>query len=182
MPRTKKTLGFTTMRFVSYHLPPYKILSSLIVCPPITFIDLLKGDIFQVNNQYIKKFEEKKYDEIPTIIDSLTEVELIIEVDDNIWIPHLFFKKEWDLEKKIKLPLTLEIDEGVDWERVKSLFYNVDIREVLYFGQYYPGNVFPGVPLYKQQKDFSKCISRASCMGQFSKIDESFYHWHLARI
>lgn len=140
-------------------------------------IDLLKGDVFQATNRDIAKFEEKKYDEIPSFIDSLLEAGLVIEVDDNTWIPRLLFKQEWKAEEKNQLPVILEIEEGVDWKKIESLFANMEIKELLYFGENYPGDVFPGVPVNKQKKDFSKCISRSSRVGKFSKVDENFYRF-----
>jgi radical SAM protein with 4Fe4S-binding SPASM domain len=89
----------------------------------------------------------------------------------------LVFKQEREHEKKIQLPIILEIEEGVDWERIESLFSNVEIREILYFGENYPGDVFPGVPVQIQKKDFSKCISRSSGVGKFSRVDENFYRY-----
>ena len=143
-------------------------------------IDFLKGDVFQVENRYIAKFEKNEYEEITEFIESLVKAELIIAVEENTWIPRLSFKKDEKLDKGSTRSLILEIEEGVDWGKISTLFSGIPIKEIRYFGTAYPESIFPGVPIIKQEKDFSNCITRATISGQFAAgVDENVYRFSM---
>lgn len=92
-------------------------------------IDLLKGNVFQVENELIEKFSDRRYQEIHEFIHSLKTEELIIEIDQRRWIPRIMFneKEEEDIS------FDLEVEEGLDFDLIKEKFifiYREGMREI----------------------------------------------------
>ena len=63
-------------------------------------IDFLKGDVYQVENTVIELFKIREYEEIADFIQSCKKEELIVEVDEKLWIPRISFEKENEVLRK----------------------------------------------------------------------------------
>ncbi len=145
-------------------------------------IDFLKGDIFQVPKEYIDKFENRDYNAVPEFMEMVKTEQLVIETQENRWIPVLNLELDLDKEnkKEIDKPIkivTLEIEEGVDLHEVSRWFstLNAKISRIFYYGQKEPGEIFPGVPVFKKEKNFEACRLLVRVTGDFSKVKEMDY-------
>jgi radical SAM protein with 4Fe4S-binding SPASM domain len=138
--------------------------------------DLLKGELYQVSNPELDKFQDKKYEEIPGFIQSLKEAELIIPVGENDWIP-----VDLGAGEELESPsILLELEEGVDIEMARRFLEtgNIKIVNVHFFGSPVPGELFPGVPVISMKKDFSICEEVSTVTGEFVGIQDHAYRFN----
>jgi radical SAM protein with 4Fe4S-binding SPASM domain len=142
--------------------------------------DFLTGDIFQVPNTLIEKFEQGTYSEIPDFITSLKEATLIIRIDENAWIPPIHNGNEEDEESK-EVSLLLETEEGVD---IDSLLNDLESKGIhimtihLFSESGGPDETIHGVPVKKLKKDNSICKSLSTVTKNFSGINErTYFHY-----
>jgi radical SAM protein with 4Fe4S-binding SPASM domain len=149
-------------QFVRYHKGPVNT----------AIIDLFTGHIYQVENEWIEKFESRKYDEIEGFLHSLEMNKLIIEVDETTWIPAL----DIELDEKENVSLIIEIEEGAALSLIKRFFKDYRISRVLYYGEKRPQDIFNDVEIIQKEKDFNHCIELATQDGELKKISESGYH------
>jgi len=145
--------------------------------------DLLKGDIFQVSNEYIDKFNNRDYEEIKDFIEQLKSEQLIIETEKHRWIPELNLEIEKDKgkldEKPIKI-ITLEIDEGVDIRAVYEYLSPISIKvhKIFFYGKNninVVSEVFPGVHIIRKDKKFESCMLLTVITDDFLKVNEDEY-------
>jgi radical SAM protein with 4Fe4S-binding SPASM domain len=139
-------------------------------------INLLNGHIYQVENTFIEKFTNKKYDDIAEDVNFLEKEELIIEVDENAWIPAM--DPKW--EEQEDLPLIIEIDTDVDTGILKRLFQDFKIDKIHYYGKKELTEIIPGVEVIGKEKNFSKCTELSTVDGELKKIHEYFYRFNKA--
>lgn len=99
-------------------------------------IDFLKNNIFQVENEVIDKFLNGKYSEISDFIRKATEEELIIEIDNKRWIPHLSFDSETNLNADFSFEL--EIEEGINPSLIKYKLKYFEIFKIIFYGKRNP--------------------------------------------
>lgn len=139
--------------------------------------DLLKGNIYQVTNPLLDQFQAQKYDEIPGLVQSLKEAELVIRVEENDWIPiDLCINYE---EPEIQ-SVILELEEGVDIEASLAALETgkLNIVKVHFFGNREVGTFFPGIPVSNLEKDFSFCEEISTVTGDFVDIQEKTYRFN----
>jgi len=134
-------------------------------------INLLTGHIYQVANTLIEKFASKKYDDILEDIHFLEQEELIIEVDENAWIPVL--EPQWKDRKDF--PLIIEIDTDLDTECLKQLLKNFKVGKIHYYGKKELQGIIPGIEIMQKEKNFANCIKLSLVDGELKKISENFY-------
>jgi len=139
-------------------------------------INLLNGHIYQVENTFIEKFFDKRYDDIAEDVNFLEKEELIIEVDENAWIPAL--DAQW--EEKENFPLTIEIDTDVDIGVLKLLFQDFKIDKIHYYGKKELQEIIPDVEFIEKEKNFANCIELSRVNGELKKINENFYRFSKA--
>jgi radical SAM protein with 4Fe4S-binding SPASM domain len=141
-------------------------------------IDLLKGDIYQVKNEVLEKFNNCQYEDIDEFVKLAAREELIIEVDKNSWIPAIINDKENDnfLKKLSGNPtVQLEIEEGVPLDVVNDRFSSVKISQVLYYGPKNDEHKITGVAVNYLKKGFNECLAFSRVDGNFGKIQEARY-------
>jgi radical SAM protein with 4Fe4S-binding SPASM domain len=135
-------------------------------------VDFLKGDIFQVENEVLEKFERGAYDEIPDFMKSLEEEGLILELDEDTWIPGVPAELE---EEDDEVSIVLELEEGVDLQLVMHKFRDVKLGKIVYYGKEAPPPILPFVELVRKDKNFEECLEAARVDSEFAEIEEDFY-------
>lgn len=137
-------------------------------------IDLLKGHIYHVANGFIEKFDSRKYDEIVEFVKSLEKEELIIEIEENAWIPVI----DPGPNNGEEISFIIEMEEGVEPGLIKRLFKDFKVFKIHYYGQNTPGEIIPGVDILRKEKNFSRCIESSTREGELKKVNESIYRWN----
>jgi uncharacterized protein len=148
-------------------------------CVNTAIVDLLKGNVFQVDNETMEKFESLKYDEVKDFIEIAKKEEIIINVAPGTWIPkpHQDDTLTFGMDQLSgEFFLHLEIEEGVDLNVIKDKFENFDISQITYFGAEKIECIFPGVEIKYSKKNFNKCFQPALVDGIFCKIIEERYY------
>jgi radical SAM protein with 4Fe4S-binding SPASM domain len=136
--------------------------------------NLLKGEVYQVKNHLLEKFENHCYEEIPGLIQTLEQAELIIQVEQDAFILPLYFKNPFDNDIQ---QIILELEEGVDIGQAVSFFSNrkIKIKMIQFFGVTEIDMLTSGIPVVKMSKDFSLCEDLSTVTGDFPNIDEATY-------
>lgn len=137
-------------------------------------INFLTGDIYHVENKDLKKFNEGRYNEIEEFMDFCREEKLVIEVGKSTWIPYLTFKPlkiNTDDPGSFKIK-TLEIEEGVDLELIRTCFTISEVERIFYYGDHVPDVILPGVPVIQKKKTPESCEILSKIDGNFMKISE----------
>jgi radical SAM protein with 4Fe4S-binding SPASM domain len=137
-------------------------------------MDFLKGRVYQVENEFIKKFEEAKYEEIPDFVHSLQEEGLIIEVEEKAWIPVI----EPDEEDDEELSFMIEIEEGADPALVKRRFSDFTLSGINYYGEDPPAEIIPDVAVSQAVVDFDACLELSRVTAEFFKLKETHYRFN----
>ena len=146
-------------------------------------IDLLKGDIFQVPNDYIEKFENRQYEEIKDFIETLVSGKMVLNVDEKCWIPVLNLNTEKDKNeegKQIK-KITLEIEDGVDLDIIKEKLDSISmqIAKIWYYGKKNHDQDFRGIPIIRKEKDFEACQTVTCVKDDFLNASEIEYRLNM---
>lgn len=139
--------------------------------------NLLNGEIYQVPNRDIEKFNARQYTDIPDFMDSLKEAELVIEVEETRWIPYIDPGKEDGPEFP---PIILEVESGADIGGALDFASRmmVEVKKIHYFGE--TGiDEFAGIPVVKMQKDFAACRELTIVTGDFDYIDQATYSFNM---
>jgi radical SAM protein with 4Fe4S-binding SPASM domain len=131
-------------------------------------IDFLKGNIYQIEKDYLEQFLSGQYDGIEDFIESMEGEELLIEIDIHDWVPEI------PIEDNDDDAIKLEIQEGVDLSVLYDKCKGLKLSEVNYIGESMPRtSLFPNI---KQiHLDFSDCIKAATVDGRFETISEDTY-------
>jgi radical SAM protein with 4Fe4S-binding SPASM domain len=135
-------------------------------------IDLLKGHVYQVKNEFVKRFEDEEYREIGSFIEFLEAEELVIEVGETAWIPVL----EPEPKDKDELPFIIEMDDGVEPQLISRLFGDFNVVKIHFYGKNKPEEILPGVEIVREEKNFRRCIEMSTIDGELKKITEPFYN------
>lgn len=136
-------------------------------------MDFLKGNIYQIKNCMVEKFESRRYDEITDLIEDLKRAELIIEVNENAWIPREGLDRQaGDTNSDL---FEVSIEDGVNLARVRSLLAGIKIRQLVYYGKLAQKRVFSGVKISEKEMNFSRCLELSNINGEFCRISEAYY-------
>jgi uncharacterized protein len=144
----------------------------------VAIINLLKGNVFQVENKIFDKFNNGNYEDIKEFIDAASKEELIIEIDKQTWIPTVINDKDYInlLEKMDRsMDIQLEVEEGVNLDAVIEKFSGLKVFRVNYFEAKKNDLIIPGVQINYLEKNFEKCIVQSRIEGCFKKISEAQY-------
>ncbi len=133
-------------------------------------IDFLKGNVFQIENKFIKKFKEKKYSEILELIQSLEQEELIIDIEEKDWIPQL--QDNWEEDEGDSFEL--ELEEGINILLIMKIFCHRKIEKIVYYGDI-EEDLFDRIKIQIRKKNFNECEKRSKVLGKFKRISEDFY-------
>lgn len=141
-------------------------------------IDCLKGDVYHVGNRFVDAFENRQYDEISDFVTALEAEKLVVEVEENKWMPEVKFCRE---DAGEEFPLRMEIEEGADIDLIRKKFQGFFMSSIDYYGQNPPAEIFPQVEIVVKEKDFNACSREAevTCNREFRRIDENRYGYNL---
>lgn len=145
-------------------------------------IDLLKGNVYHIENHIIEKLEEHRYDEITHFLNDAREENLLIEVDKRTWIPRDDFGIEPLLDlsgNEEPLFLELHVDEKIDLPQLLEKFKNWNIAKIVYYSQQIPAGITNPERIVLKEKNHSTCYMITTVDGNFSRIDQSFYSFNL---
>ncbi|MCX6579132.1 MAG: hypothetical protein NT166_02990 [Candidatus Aminicenantes bacterium] len=141
-------------------------------------IDLLRGNVFQVEKDIIEKMEKGAVDEISDFMEAAAEAGLIIEVKPDTWIPeNKLDPAPTDKETEEDINLEVHVEEGVDLEAVLQKFAGPLLRKLVYYGPPRPDIQFDqeNIKLEHREKDFRECMKMASVDEDFNRITHSSY-------
>lgn len=131
-------------------------------------IDYLKGDIFQVDNWKVEAFENGRYGEIPGFLSDLKSEGLLLELEDGEWVPDL----PLPVEDRVERPLSLEIEDGVDFDLIFKKFRDFKLYSLTYYGKQAPPSLFPGIHWVVREKNPQRCLAISTISGEFEGVDE----------
>jgi len=136
-------------------------------------IDLLKGNVYQVENNVIDTLEKGAYREIPGFIASAAAEGLLIEVNEKNWIP-ADENAEVETEDN-EIGIELHVEGGIDLEAVLETFKDYTIYNVVFYGRELPEIPAYPVEIIKKEKNFQQCTANAKVDANFDRVTESFY-------
>ncbi len=143
-------------------------------------IDLLKGDVYQVQNEILDKMEMGAYDEIEEFLVSAIQEDLVIKVKPNTWIPRDESEAESDTtdqKSDQEISVTLVVEEGVNVAFVFEKLKGHSLYKVVYYGPELPESLvsLKNLEIIRLDKDYIQCQKLACVKGDFNKITHSSY-------
>lgn len=141
-------------------------------------VDFLNGDIYHVPTLDVNHFESGKYDLVPEFLNGLKELNLIIHVKNNTWIPKqkILIEDLRDFDEMGKNNIILCVEEGVDVQLLKRQVSNFQITRIIYYGSNKIDDLFPDTEIIYETLDFLKCSSLSVVKkDDFVKADEESY-------
>lgn len=145
-------------------------------------IDLLKGNIYQVEKKILEKFKNDQYDDIIEFIESAKKEEIIIDVNNNAWIPNSIMddKNQIFLEQLNKNIISqLELEEGVDFDIIKKKFSSFKIIQLNYYGRKEGRKEIDFIAnidvINYREINFNRCLELSKIDGNLMKIQEIQY-------
>lgn len=139
-------------------------------------IDMLKGQVYQVENRVIDALDQGRYSEIDEFIAAAHEAELLINIDAGNWIPPCaqvdddpfenFLEKEFDIE--------LHVEQGVDLQYVLEKLKYQNIDQVVYYGSEMPQGIGE-LKIEMKEKGFTRCSTHACITNEFEPTTEFIY-------
>lgn len=140
-------------------------------------IDLLKGNVFQVENRMVDQFVSGKYDEIKEFMDFAMEEALIVDAGGGHWHPPS--ELDWPAEDAdymdVKTQLELHVEEGADLDLVLEKLNDSVVYMIYYYGDSVPGSVKFPAEVIKQPKDFNRCLEESCIDGNFPPLSHLSY-------
>lgn len=134
-------------------------------------IDLLTGNIFQVENDLMDSLENEDVEPNPEFLTALEEAGLLFEIDENAWVPDLnYHYMNYD-----DMPIELEVEEGVDPRLVERKFRNLHISRLTWYGDTIPCLHLNVNEIIKKEKNFQECIELSRARMPFRKIRADQY-------
>lgn len=144
-------------------------------------IDMLEGNLYQVENRCVEALEEGKYGEIPEFLAAAREEGLLIEVDERSWVPHPDLNAVPDRVFDDQLPgIELHLEEGVDIDLVLDKFKHHELFKIVYFGANPPDIQLPRIDIVQGEKDFNRCAAktRVNNCCDFDRFSEASYRFY----
>jgi len=143
-------------------------------------IDFLKGNVYQIENKIIEKFNNSYYDkDVDLFLQSAINEELIIKTKKGTWIPNSLMNSFYlELEKIVKKRnIVLELEEGVDLNLVKKEFRNINVYEISMYSENSIDEILPSVNITYKKMDFNQCINLSCIDHDFDcdNINEYYY-------
>lgn len=136
-------------------------------------LDLLKGNTFQVENYVIEAFYQKKYNEIDEFITAAEDEDLLIEIDEDEWIPKSELSNRTPLDE-LPVDVVIEVDQGADIQLVKEKLSSLDISSVVYYGDEQLEPLFSAAEMIRKEKNYNICIDACRVTGSFESINRQY--------
>ncbi len=152
-------------------------------------IDLLAGNVFQVDNKQLDTFLAGECSETHDFLKALKSERLVIAVEPGTWIPETFEKSfSSELERLNAFEsYELEIEMGADIQLIRKVFDPKMISRVIYYGAGLKNihddsdNIFPFVPTVFKEKDFEACKGLCRVNGDFPEVSEDKYFFNVRK-
>ncbi|MBD3196380.1 MAG: hypothetical protein GF317_15080 [Candidatus Lokiarchaeota archaeon] len=142
-------------------------------------IDFLRKSVFHIDNNTLDLFENKKYEKIKDFIQLANKQELLLEVDQDKWIPSINFDNENQKDNLYSFDLIIE--ERVDLDIIKEKFSYCEIpRIIIYRKRNGENEKMITKNIIRKRKDFSSCIKMCTVNGCFNNhISEDYYRFNM---
>ncbi len=143
-------------------------------------IDLLKGNVYQVENEVIANLEQGNGKGSVEFMEAASKEDLMIEIDDKCWLPPCVEEEEeyWAEYSVEESNLELHLEEGVDLSTVLEKLEYYSIYKIVFYGQKIPEIPNQQIEIVKKEKDFEKCVNRTRINGEFGQITEPIYRFN----
>jgi radical SAM protein with 4Fe4S-binding SPASM domain len=143
-------------------------------------LDLLKGNVYQVEKDIVEKLENRQYTEISPFIEAAEQEQMLIDITPNKWVPEILLEPGRDSETPMEDPyqqlhFELHVDEGENLERILEKLKNYDISKCYYYGTELPESLRALPNIEKKNKDFQECLQKTRVEGDFCRITEGIY-------
>lgn len=139
-------------------------------------IDLLRGNVFQVENHLIAALEQCRYEEIPEFIAAVEAEGLIIDIDNKRWLPTPVENQEERYEGiDDEINIELHVEEGIDLESLLKKLHYYTIYRVVFYGEKMPQINSKQLKIVRKEKNPEHCIQRMHINGEFERISEPVY-------
>lgn len=140
-------------------------------------IDQLKGNIFQVENWMVDKFEMGRFDEIRKFMSFAHEEGLIVESGESRWHPPT--ELDWPPEEfegtVFKTNLELHIEEGIELDLVLEKLRDTEVFLVCYYGKSLPTSTGYPVEIVYREKNEGRCVQDTTIDGNFPPVSHIAY-------
>ncbi|MBN2260739.1 MAG: hypothetical protein JW702_09345 [Clostridiales bacterium] len=145
-------------------------------------INFLSGDIFQISNEIIEKFSDRKYSDILPFLNLAKKEKLIIEIDDKKWIPSIPLKYSDKCIEEKNNKIELEIEEGINLKCLKTLFDCLnDNYLITYYGNRPPQKNISTHKIIIKQYDYYECINKTTIISSFKPANKDIYEFNMNR-
>jgi len=145
-------------------------------------IDFLQGHVFHVSNDSLDFFDKGEYDKVPDLVQVLSEDKLVIEIEEDRWIPYYDFEILPEDKKDDRTGIdiyTLEIDKNLDLKIVSPMLENYRVARIFYYDEVLPDSFFPGVKREKKSYDFNGCKLLSQINEEFQVITVNEYEFNI---
>jgi radical SAM protein with 4Fe4S-binding SPASM domain len=140
-------------------------------------IDLLKGNVYQVENETIDKLEQGKIEEIRDFIDSAEAEELLIDINPNRWLPENHLDHEQEEDNEEDGALEIHVDDGIDLHEIVTKMKSCTIHKVVYYGSHIPALLegMENIKIEFREKQFQQCMALSKIEGEFNRFTHHSY-------
>jgi len=143
-------------------------------------LDLLKGNVYQVEKDIVEKLDNRQYKEIASFIESAEQEQMLIDIDPKKWVPEILLEPGQDSKTQIEDPyqqlhFELHVEEGADLGLILEKLKNYDVSKCYYYGPEIPEPYRTLPNIERRQKDFRECLQKARVEGDFCRITEGIY-------
>lgn len=141
-------------------------------------IDLLTGNVFQVSNEVLDKFNAGSYKEIKDFLDVALEEKLVIDIEPFTWVPTIDIEETSVKENETRVGIELHVDGGIHLERILLAFQDHPVFKIIFYGEKFESSIKTDILIELKEKKFGKCIEKATVDGNFCKITESIVNFN----
>lgn len=141
-------------------------------------IDLLRGQVFHVQNETVDRFNAGELDSIQEFINVLEEEKMILNIEPFRWIPEIDLGSDIEDDNEVEKSIELHLDDGVDIRKILISFEDYPISRIFYYGAEIPAEFQGDARIELKEKSFNECVEQSSINGSFCEINESMVRFN----
>jgi uncharacterized protein len=140
-------------------------------------IDFLKGNIYHTTIKILDDFFKQKYSDIPEFIETAKKEKLFANSNEN-WIPRIYFRKS-SLDELKHYNLIVEIEENSPLSHLFNIIENFNVGLINYYGTNPPEIDKKKIKLRVFDADIDQCRLKQSINFFENKITEKRYRYNM---
>lgn len=148
-------------------------------------IDFLKRNIYHVDNEIIRDFKMARYGKVLEFIQFAQNEDLLIDVKEKIWIPHLDFGNQNPTrfntinEGRIRYRFLVETEQGVNFRMLREWFADYEVYKLVFYGKKIDEECFPNVIIERREKAFKDCQKKLKIGRRFNEFNCTTYEFNM---